>query len=208
MRIVMHKDRRQASRRGLPVRRTSVESARRTRAFSVLGVVLTILAVRGAAAQQPVTTVILVRHAERAAEPAADPALTAEGSARAAALAEAVGAAGITAVFATQYVRTRQTAEPTAARLGLSVETLAAGGDLKAYAAGVAARIRSRHAGETVLVVGHSNTVPAVVEALGADPVPIATEEYDHMFIVQLRGDDVRMVRVRYGKPSAGAGES
>jgi broad specificity phosphatase PhoE len=184
--------------RGLMVERR-VLSCRWVMVLAVLGA----LGSGRVAAQEQTTTVILVRHAEKEAEPAADPPLTAEGAARAAALIDAVGDAGISAIFATQYARTKKTAEPIASRLGLQVEALAAGGDLKAYAAGVAGRIRSRHAGQTVLVVGHSNTVPAIVEALGGKASAIQDHEYDHLFIVRIGGaGEAKVVHVRYGAPS------
>ena len=65
------------------------------------------------------TTVILVRHAEKAAEPADDPPLTAAGATRADALVDLVKDAGVTAVVSTQFQRTRLTAAPTAAKLAL-----------------------------------------------------------------------------------------
>jgi phosphohistidine phosphatase SixA len=62
----------------------------------------------------------------------------------------------------------------------------------------VAARVREHGAG-TVLVVGHSNTVPAIVEALGAPAVgAIADDEYFHLFIVQISPAGVRLIRSRY----------
>jgi broad specificity phosphatase PhoE len=69
------------------------------------------LVARGALAQ-PATTVILVRHAEKAAEPAEDPPLSAAGETRAQALLDLVREAGISAVITTPFARTRDTARP------------------------------------------------------------------------------------------------
>lgn len=130
------------------------------------------------------TTVILVRHAEKAAEPAADPPLTAAGAARAQALVSVVKDAGIQAIVSTQFLRTRNTVAPTAALLGLTPEIV----DARApdHPRAVAAAVLA-HRGETVLVVGHSNTIPAIVAALGAPrPREICDGEYDGIYVVSI----------------------
>src|SRR6185503_20706963 len=66
-------------------------------------------------------TVFLIRHAERENEPKQDPPLTKDGVARSQALARLLGNAGIKAIFTSQYTRTKQTAEPLATKLGLTV---------------------------------------------------------------------------------------
>jgi broad specificity phosphatase PhoE len=131
------------------------------------------------------TTIVLVRHAEKAAEPAADPPLTAEGAARAQALVEAVRGMPVTAIVSTDFARTRSTAAPLAARLGLTPEIVDA--RLRDHARMVAEGILARHRGETVVVVGHSNTVPDIVAALGATrPPPICDAEYDNLYVVRV----------------------
>src|SRR5215467_14078068 len=74
------------------------------------------------------TTVIIVRHAEKAAEPADDPPLTAAGEKRAQDLWLAVKDAGVSAVITTQYARTRATAAPTATAGHITPEIVRAGG--------------------------------------------------------------------------------
>lgn len=133
------------------------------------------------------TTVIVVRHAEKAAMPADDPPLTVAGEARARDLWDAVKDAGVGAVITTQFARTKSTAQPTAAALALPTEVVNAAGATPAQ--DVAAAVR-KHAGHTVLVVGHSNTVPAIVEALGAKrPAAICDAEYDNLYIVTIGTD-------------------
>ena len=153
------------------------------------------------AAAAAVTTVLLVRHAER--PPGADPSLDATGQARAQALAEALGSAGVTAIYTTQFRRTQETAAPLAQRLGLTPQAIAAqgGGAAAAHAAEVASTIRTRHAGGVVLVVGHSNTVPLIVRALGGSaPAEIADSEHRDLFIVTLpAAGAVRTVHAKYG---------
>jgi broad specificity phosphatase PhoE len=147
-----------------------------------------------------VTTVILVRHAERV-DDAPDSPLSDAGRARAQALADALVDAGVAAIITTQYQRTKQTAEPLAMRLGITPFEAAAGGDASSHARAIAARIRTEYAGSVVLVVGHSNTTPMIVEALGVTNAgEIADAEHDRMYVVVIGPDGVRMVRSRYGE--------
>ena len=151
------------------------------------------------------TTVIIVRHAEKAAQPAADPPLTDAGKARAEALWETVKDAGVQAVITTQFARTVETAEPTAIHLGIKSEVVAGGG--ADHAARVAAAVRAGHAGQTVLVVGHSNTVPGIIAALGAkEPAPICDEAYDNFYVVTIdEAGKASVIHSRYGAPSPAA---
>ena len=146
------------------------------------------------------TTVVVVRHAEKAAD-GADPSLLPEGVARAEALKEVLAGADVAAVYSTPFLRTRATAAPTAEALGLQV-TITEVANLETHPAEVAARVLAEHRGETVLVVGHSNTVPAIVEALGGGAVaPITDAEYSHLFIVIIPASGpVRTIKAQYGK--------
>ena len=151
----------------------------------------------------PPTVVLLVRHAEKAAQPAQDPPLTEAGAARAQALVAVARDAGVTAIITTQYERTRKTAEPTALALRVTPEVVDAG-PVAQHAKAVADQVL-KHAGGTVLVVGHSNTIPAIVGALGApQPRDLCDSEYDQLFVVVI-GDTgpPRLIRSRYGAPSA-----
>jgi broad specificity phosphatase PhoE len=147
----------------------------------------------------PPTVVLLVRHAEKAAEPAQDPPLTEAGSARARALVGVARDAGVKTIITTQYLRTRNTAEPTATALSLTPEIVRAG-PMPQHAKAVADQVL-KHPGETVLVVGHSNTIPAIVGALGApQPRDLCDSEYDQLFVVVLGdGGPPRLIRSRYG---------
>ena len=149
------------------------------------------------------TTVIVVRHAEKAAEPAADPPLTAAGEARAEALSAYVRGLPVAAIVSTAFVRTRTTAAPLATRLGLALEIVDA--RARGHAQAVADGILAHHRGQTVVVVGHSNTVPDIVAALGAPrPANICDGEYDNLYVVRvLGGRDATVERRTYGAPSA-----
>lgn len=139
--------------------------------------------------------VFLVRHAEK--QSGQDPALTDEGSLRADALADLLEDAGIEHIHSSDYQRTRDTAAPLAARLDLPVQLY----DPRNLAA-MAARLREE--GGRHLVVGHSNTTPPLVEALGGNggtPIYEPTE-YDRLYLVTMTGDETHTILLRYGARS------
>jgi probable phosphoglycerate mutase len=147
----------------------------------------------------PVTTVILVRHAEKVAGAPAmndDPALTPEGETRAKNLARMLAKSGITSIYTTPFTRTRNTAAPLATALNVTPIEVKTG---PTYAADVVAKIRALPAGSTVLVVGHSNSTPNVMKALGiANPPSIDdATEFDNLFIVTL-AEEPRLVVLKY----------
>ena len=150
------------------------------------------------------TIVYLVRHAEKAAAEASedpkDPHLTEAGDARAVELARVLGEAGIDTLFSTPFHRTRETAAPLAAQNGIAVTITPIS---KEYATALAKLIRAEYAGKTILVVGHSNTTPDVIRALGvtsADSLALEEDEYDDLFLVTLPPQGgAFMARVRFG---------
>jgi broad specificity phosphatase PhoE len=140
-------------------------------------------------------TVVLVRHAEKV-DDSEDAALSEAGLRRAAALADALEDAGVVAIYTTQFQRTANTAVPLAQRVGVPAQVVAATGGA-AHAADVAARVREHGAG-TVVVVGHSNTVPAIIRALGGPAASIADDAYAHMFILRFTPQGVHFIRAQY----------
>jgi broad specificity phosphatase PhoE len=167
-------------------------------ALLVLALLLPSLA---AAQEAGGTTVIVVRHAERADDGTErDPELSAAGHARAEALADALADAGVGAIYVTQFRRTQQTAAPLAARLGVQATVLQIeSGGVDAYVG----ELRGRLTGGVVLVVGHNNTVPAIAAALSGVAVPaMPSAEYATMYIITLPADgSPALVRARYGAP-------
>ncbi len=143
-------------------------------------------------------TIFVVRHAERAdtnsgapAVMAADPALSDAGHARAASLASMLKDARITAIVVTEYRRTQQTAAPLAKALGVTPTVVAAKDVSKLMAT-------LKSADGNALVVGHSNTVPDVITALGVTtPVSVSDTEFDNLFIVTLQPSP-RVIQLRY----------
>ena len=120
----------------------------------------------------------MVRHAERAS-PTAD-ALSPIGKARAACLALTLRDAHIATVIDTPFVRTQQTAAPTAQQHHAKTEALKAD-DIAAI---VAEAKRALGAGD-VLVVGHGDTVPAIIKALTGAGITIPSSSYDELFVIR-----------------------
>jgi len=123
------------------------------------------------------------------------------GQARAKALVTALNDAGVSAVITTQYKRTSETGEAVATARNLKTEKIAIAGTTAAHIEAVVAAIR-KHPGEVVLVVGHSNTIPAIVTALGGPKVPdLCDANYATMFVMHMGkdGTPAHVVRTRYG---------
>jgi broad specificity phosphatase PhoE len=158
------------------------------------------------AAQQvgPVaTTVYLVRHAEKVADGTADPHLAPAGESRARALEVALRDSSITTVVVTQWRRTRETAAPFLASHSVTLTTIpVAGNTVPAYADSVAAIVR--RASGRVLIVSHSNTVPALIAALGGPRgIVVCDAQNADLFILHRSQGDSRatMTRSHYGTP-------
>ena len=156
------------------------------------------------AADAASTVVLVMRHAERAEQGGADPGLSEAGVERARQLASAAREAGVRVVLTTQYARTRETAAPLAAATGAQVVARpVTPANVGSYAADLAREIRGAHGGHTVAVVGHSNTVPAIVAALTGGPAPALGEgDYGDLFVVILPPADgpARLLRTRVGR--------
>ena len=166
--------------------------------WALLTLVLTGLAPVAVEAQSDAVVVYLVRHSERAEDGTNDPPISVAGQARSELVADLLQDAGITHIHTTDFKRTRSTGAPTARRTGVEME-LYNPRDL----AGFAGELRAtpgRH-----LVLGHSNTTPQLVEALGGDPgSPIEEMEYDRLYIVTVTDAGASTVLLRFGSPYEG----
>ena len=151
------------------------------------------------------TVVLVVRHGEKAAtqnnDP--DPSLSEAGVRRAQALVRVAEDAGVSAVYTTQFKRTRETARPLAERLNVPVTALEINREnAGAYPASIAKEILSKHRGRTVLVVGHSNTTSQIVEALSGKSVPALNDatDFDRLFIVVIPASGTpSLIKATYG---------
>ena len=176
-----------------------ITSCRSIRVLAGLGVLAAAVAweppVR--AAEQP-TTLLIVRHADRDGD---KDALTEAGMARARELVRVAAKAGVSAVYCTKTVRTRKTAEPSATSLGVepvAFEPQDVAGPVKKALEG--------HRGRTVLVVGHSNTIPKIVAAAGGPAIPdLAETDFDDLFVLTVGPGSpaaVGLVTLQYGAPT------
>lgn len=142
------------------------------------------------------TTYYLVRHAEKTKDKK-DPALTEAGIKRAQDLAVRLKDVPITKIYSSDYKRTRDTAAPITAMMGLDV-VIYNPRDLEGFSQALL-----KETGH-ILVVGHSNTTPGLSELLGGDsgsPIVEATE-YDRLYILKKRGGVITTSITRYGETS------
>jgi len=143
--------------------------------------------------------IFLVRHAERADDGGMaaedDPHLSEAGQGRGRQLAEMLKNAGLTHIHSSDYIRTRETAAPAATAAGLAVASY----DVRALEEFAKELLSTpgRH-----LVVGHSNSTPNLVAALGGDPHgEIETMEYDRLYLLSIGIEGVSTVLLRFGEP-------
>lgn len=143
------------------------------------------------------TRVVLVRHAEKTAE-SKDPGLTDEGYARAEALVHVLEPFSVSALYSTNYKRTKFTLKPLAEALNLEIQTYPPV-DTEAFREMV-----KQHDGQTIVVSGHSNTVPMLVNALMGENAYAALPEwqYDNLYIVLVEDGKGEVVHLKYGEKS------
>ena len=145
------------------------------------------------------TQIVLVRHAEKASD-GENPPLTEPGVRRAAVLARMLSEAGVDAIYTTDLVRSKQTAGPLSKLTSIAPVEMSTQTGATAHAHALAKILKSpKHHGEVVVCVEHSDTIPTILEDLGAEGFDESVE-YEHMFIL-LVGDNVptQLLVLRYG---------
>lgn len=139
---------------------------------------------------KPPTMLFVLRHAEKTSDDA-DADLSAEGRRRAATLAWMLRDVPVDAVYATDYRRTRNTVQPLADEKRLAVLTYAGEAEL-------ADALLRHHRGQNVVVCGHSNTIPRLLDRLGT-PIPQQVlEGFDDLFIVVRGGGAPALQHLHY----------
>ena len=165
-----------------------------TRARSALAALL-ILALAACAYMAPIqapSTYYVVRHLHTP-EGAADPDLTEEGQRHARLLADWFeGQEAPATIFVSTTKRAQQTAAPLAAKLGITPRLY----DPR-DTPGLIAEVMKEP--PPVLIVGHSNTVPDIIAALGGErPEPIAHDQFGEIW--RLSGDPRRTTKFEIGE--------
>lgn len=127
------------------------------------------------------TTLFLVRHAEKM-DSSRDPELSLQGKARAVRLMELLSEAGVDHVYSTDYIRTRDTAKPLAEKLALTIESY------RPFDEELVAKLKTKMDGKEILVVGHSNTIPDLVNKLIGEQAyqQLADDAYSNLFVVTI----------------------
>ena len=143
------------------------------------------------AAAEAAPVIFLVRHAEKATTAGNDPDLSVAGQKRAEALARILKDSQISAVLVTEFKRTQETAAPTARAAHVS-PTVVPANDMGSLVEKLSAL------NGNALVVGHGNTIPDLLKALGiATPVSIPEDDYTEIFAVSV-GDAPQLLRLHY----------
>lgn len=164
------------------------------------GVAGLLLLVAPAVVQAQPSLIVLVRHAEKAAVPGNDPPLSELGQARAVDLATALRSAPPTAIVVSALQRTGLTAAVVAKETGISPQAIPIASGTAQHVEAVAKAVRA--ATGIVLVVGHSNTVPAIIKALGGPSLPeICDATYSHFFTLtpHKSGEGASLLISRFG---------
>jgi broad specificity phosphatase PhoE len=169
-----------------------------TRAVGALAFVTSAAVVPARVGAQP-SMVVLVRHGEKQPTPADDPSLSEAGVARAQALADALAQTKPSTIIVSARKRTAETAAVVAKNTGVTPTVIALDATHVKSVADAVMKAKG-----VVLVVGHSNTVPAIVNALGGPKLAdLCDASYATMFIVTpaANGQPTQVVRASYGTP-------
>ena len=177
--------------------------------LALLGCARTPALSRQASTDVPSMLVVVVRHGEKAPNPPNDPVLSDAGMARAAALDAALRPMAVTDVVVSHLQRTRLTASVFIARTSPVVHVVPIGAagtvaHIQAVADTVRAIAKTKGRGG-VLVVGHSNTVANIVEALGGGVTPaLCDSQYSQFFVLREQANArVNLTRSTYGAADA-----
>jgi 2,3-bisphosphoglycerate-dependent phosphoglycerate mutase len=160
------------------------------------GVFLLLVVQTGFTQTEKITTFILVRHAEKASDGTNDPELKPEGVKRAESFAALFAKTDVTAIYSTNYKRTRSTVTPIANSKGITLEP---------YSAMKVAELQSlltKHNGGTVVIAGHSNTIPEIANALIGEKKfeQFADDDYGNILVISVTtiGKNAKITWLRY----------
>jgi broad specificity phosphatase PhoE len=151
-------------------------------------------------APQNPTTVLIVRHAEKASD-ADDSPLNEAGVQRAQKLMQLAEDYGVQAIYSSQFKRNRDTAQPLSDKLKIPVTEMSVNlQNPSDYGKLLAKDILEKHAGQTIVVVGHGNTIASTIEALAGRPVSTGEIAYRDLFVVTIPPTgNAKVLKAQYG---------
>lgn len=146
---------------------------------------------------QNASVIFLVRHAERGPDSGDAALLNAAGEQRAKCLAQTLRDSHIAKIYVTDVKRTQQTAEPLAQELHLQPKVVPKS-NMRELLRDVRADTK-----ENVLIVGHADTLPAIIQRLGAGNLGSKDMDYDRMMVVPVvNGKAMPLVSIHYCAPT------
>lgn len=148
---------------------------------------------------QEITTIILVRHAEKAFDKAGDPDLTEEGQSRAQELKRVLSEVNIDKIYSTDFKRTKQTVMPLAGAKNLEIE------DYNPFELDNIIKLIEEHKGKTILFSGHSNTTPVILNKLVNEDrfLQLDDADYDNLYIVSyIEQGKAKVISLEFGADS------
>lgn len=148
---------------------------------------------------QEITTIILVRHAEKAFDEGGDPILTEEGEKRSEELARVLSDVEVDKIFSTDFKRTRQTVMPLAEANDKEIEIY------NPFKLDDIISIIEKYKGQTLVFSGHSNTTPVILNKLINEDryLQLDDEDYDNLYIVSyLKKGSAKVVSLEFGNDS------
>jgi 2,3-bisphosphoglycerate-dependent phosphoglycerate mutase len=161
----------------------------------LLLLVFLIVLARTGYAQSDITTLIFVRHAEKVNDGSKDPELAAEGKDRATRLAGILSTQPVAAIYSTDFKRTKNTVTPLAEAVNVKLSLY------EPMKPEQLQEIVSKHKGGTVVICGHSNTTPAMINMLTGEETFKQWEDsdYGNLVIVSVPASGkVKVTRLRY----------
>lgn len=164
--------------------------------LSVLAFVI-LIAIAGCAQKNPLTdatTIILLRHAEKDTVNPKDPQLSGAGKQRAQKLANQFPGVKPDAFYATNFIRTKETIAQWSRISGKQIETYDAAKQTEF------AEVLKSQKGKTIVVSGHSNTIPQLVNLLinQTKYSSLPDNEYSKIFIVTIAKDSTSEKLITY----------
>ena len=144
------------------------------------------------------TTLFIVRHAEKQA--GKNPSLTDTGKRRATELARVLEKVPLDAIYSSNYKRTKETALPTANRKNLTITDYNPR-ELQE----LATNLLATQTGKTILLIGHSNTNPELLNIFTKtnDYPPMTEKQYDDIFLLRVHEiGTTEVMHLQYGTPT------